>query len=180
MKKTLVACAAGLLLVAGSANAISMNGEAGQHYTNLGIGMDTSTTGLALSGNWLRSDHDGNVGSLGLGFSLPVGPLMATVGGKALYLSPNDGKSGAALALGGGLQWTLNRYFSLYGEGYFAPESLTSGVKAYNEVNGGLRWNVFSPLNVNAGYRYANIEGKDGHRDNKVADGLYIGAGLSF
>lgn len=34
MKKTWVACAAGLLFVTGAANAISVSGEAGQHYTN--------------------------------------------------------------------------------------------------------------------------------------------------
>ncbi len=39
MNKTLVACAAGLLFVAGSANAISVSGEAGEHYTNLGVGL---------------------------------------------------------------------------------------------------------------------------------------------
>lgn len=35
MKKTWVACAAGLLLVTGSASAVSLSGEAGEHYTNL-------------------------------------------------------------------------------------------------------------------------------------------------
>ncbi|VTR49200.1 YfaZ precursor [Serratia fonticola] len=88
MNKTLVACAAGLLFVAGSANAISVSGEAGEHYTNLGVGLGGTTAGLGISGNWIRSDHDGDIGSLGLSFGLPVGPLTATVGGKAIYLSP--------------------------------------------------------------------------------------------
>ncbi len=114
-----------------------------------------------------------------MSFGLPVGPSTATVGGKAIYLSPRDGKDGGALALGGGLQWDLNRYLSLYGEGYFAPESLTSGAKAYNEANGGLRLNV-RPFNVDVGYRYINIEGKDGNRDNAIADGPYIGVGVGF
>lgn len=180
MKKTLVACAASMLFVAGTASAISLSGEAGQHYTNLGFGQDTGSTGLGLSGNWARSDHDGNVGSLGLNFGLPLGPLTATVGGKALYLSPKDGDNGGALALGGGLDWAISRYFSLHGEGYFAPDSLTSGVKAYNEASGGLRWNIFRPLSVDVGYRYMKMEGKDGRRDNTLADGPYVGVGLSF
>ena len=104
MKKTWVACAAGLLFVTGAANAISVSGEAGQHYTNLGVGMSTGSSGLGLTGNWARSDHDGNVGSVGLNFGVPLGPLTATVGAKALYLSPKDGKSGGAVALGGGLR----------------------------------------------------------------------------
>ncbi|MDW9424996.1 porin, partial [Yersinia enterocolitica] len=52
MKKHLIACAASLLFVAGSANAISLNGEVGSDYTNLGFGMGTNTGGLAISGNW--------------------------------------------------------------------------------------------------------------------------------
>ncbi len=37
MNKHLVACAASLLLVAGSASAVSFNAETGRHYTNLGL-----------------------------------------------------------------------------------------------------------------------------------------------
>ena len=73
----------------------------------------------------------------------------------------------------------INRYFSLHGEGYFAPDSFTSGVKAYNEASGGLRWK-FRPLSVDVGYRYMQMEGKDGRRDNTLADGPYVGVGLSF
>ena len=69
------------------------------------------------------------------------------------------------MALGGGPEWEINRYFSLHGEGYFAPDSFTSGVKAYNEASGGLRWK-FRPLSVDVGYRYMQMEGKDGRRDN--------------
>lgn len=180
MKKTLVACAASMLFMTGAANALSLSGEAGKHYTNLGFGQDTGTSGLGLTGNWARSDHNGNVGSLGLNFGLPLGPLTATLGGKALYLSPKDGKSGGALALGGGLDWAITRSLSLHGEGYFAPESLTSGVKAYNEASGGLRWTVFRPLSVDVGYRYIQMQGKDGRSDNTLADGPYVGVGLSF
>lgn len=179
MKKIWAACAAGLLLVTGSASAISVSGEAGQHYTNLGFGMNTGSAGLSLTGNWARSDHNGNVGGLGLNFGVPLGPLTATLGGKALYFNPKDGKSGGALAVGGGLEWEINRYLSLHGEGYFAPESFTRGVKAYNEASGGLRWQ-FRPLSVDVGYRYMQMEGKDGRRDNTLADGPYIGVGLSF
>ncbi|MEX0631645.1 YfaZ family protein [Serratia ureilytica] len=178
MKKTWVACAAGLLLVTGAANAISVSGEAGQHYTNLGVGMSTGSSGLGLTGNWARSGHDGNVGSVGLNFGVPLGPLTATVGAKALYLSPKDGKSGGAVALGGGLEGD-QPLLQPARRRYFAPESFTSGVKAYNEASGGLRWK-FRPLSVDVGYRYMQMEGKDGRRDNTLADGPYVGVGLSF
>ncbi len=36
------------------------------------------------------------------------------------------------------------------------------------------------PLSIRAGYRYLNPAGKDGNRDNTIADGPYIGASASF
>ena len=78
--------------------------------------MSTGSSGLGLTGNWARSDTQRR--QRGLNFGVPLGPLTATVGAKALYLSPKDGKSGGAVALGGGLEWEINRYFSLHGEGY--------------------------------------------------------------
>lgn len=74
-----------MLFVSASANAISINGQVGEDYTNLGFGMGTETTGLAVSGNWMHNDDDGDVAGLGLGLNIPLGPLLATVGGKGVY-----------------------------------------------------------------------------------------------
>jgi len=38
----------GLLLVCGSANAISISGQAGKDYTHIGVGIGTETSGLAM------------------------------------------------------------------------------------------------------------------------------------
>ena len=35
-------------------------------------------------------------------------------------------------------------------------------------------------LSIEAGYRYLNLAGKDGNRDNAVADGPYVGVNASF
>lgn len=47
--------------------------------------MGTETTGLAVSGNWMHNDDDGDVAGLGTGLNIPLGPLLATVGGKGVY-----------------------------------------------------------------------------------------------
>ncbi|WAT01607.1 YfaZ family outer membrane protein [Rouxiella chamberiensis] len=181
MKKTLVACsAAALLMTTVSAHAIGVNAQIGQHYTNLGVGFGTTTPGLALSGNWAHSDNDGDVAGVGLGYNIALGPVMATVGGKALYTHPKDGDEGYAIPVGGGLQLPLGRYVSLYGEGYYAPDSLSSGVNNYKEANGGVRFTPISLVTVDVGYRYQALEGKDGHRDNIIADGAYIGGAVNF
>ncbi|WKZ93480.1 YfaZ family outer membrane protein [Chimaeribacter arupi] len=180
MKKMKSALAAALLLSAGAAQAVSVSGQAGQHYTNLGVGFGTSSPGLVTTLNWAHSDNDGDIAGLGLGFNLPLGPFMGTLGGKALYMGPKDGEEGYALAVGGGLELPLGRYFALYGDGYFSPDSLSSGINDYTEANAGLRLNVIPLLSVDLGYRYMAMSGKDDHRDNVVADGPYIGASLNF
>ncbi|MCO7985083.1 YfaZ family protein [Escherichia fergusonii] len=180
MKKNAIAALMGMLLISASANAISISGQAGKDYTNVGVGLGTESSGLALSGNWTHSDDDGNVAGLGLGLNLPVGPLLATVGGKGIYTNPNDGEEGYAAAVGGGLQWQIGDSFRLFGEYYYSPDSLSSGIDSYQEANAGARFTIMRPLSIEAGYRYLNLAGKDGHRDNAIADGPYVGVNASF
>ena len=60
MKKIALAGLAGMLLVSASVNAMSISGQAGKEYTNIGVGFGTESTGLALSGNWTHNDDDGD------------------------------------------------------------------------------------------------------------------------
>ncbi|VYU72827.1 membrane protein [Metakosakonia massiliensis] len=168
------------LLVSAGANAISISGSAGEDYTNIGVGIGTETSGLALSGNWAHNDDDGDIAGLGLGLNIPLGPFMGTVGGKGVYLNPNSGDEGYAAAVGGGLQWQIGDSFRLFGEYYYSPDSLSSGVKDYEEANAGARLTLMRPLSIEAGYRYIGLAGKDGNRDNAVADGPYVGVNASF
>ena len=180
MRKYLMAGAA-MLCLAGGAQALSLDVDGGDGYVNADVGLGTGSSGLAVTGDWTHSEDNGDVGGLGIGLNLPLGPVMATVGGKALYLDPQHGDTGGALAVGGALQWQISDHFTLYGEGYYAPEDLaTSHIGEYEEGNAGLRWTIIKPLNVSVGYRYVNIGGKDGRRDDTLADGPYLGVGLSF
>ena len=170
MKKIALAGLAGMLLVSASVNAMSISGQAGKEYTNIGVGFGTESTGLALSGNWTHNDDDGDVAGVGLGLNLPLGSLMATVGGDEGY----------AAAVGGGLQWKIGNSFRLFGEYYYSPDSLSSGIQSYEEANAGARYTIMRPVSIEAGYRYLNLSGKDGNRDNAVADGPYVGVNASF
>ena len=160
MKKIALAGLAGMLLVSASVNAMSISGQAGKEYTNIGVGFGTESTGLALSGNWTHNDDDGDAAGVGLGLNLPLGPLMATVGGKGVYTNPNDGDEGYAAAVGGGLQWQIGDSFRLFGEYYYSPDSLSSGIKSYEEANAGARYTIMRPVSIEAGYRYLNLAGK--------------------
>lgn len=180
MKKCAIALAGSLLLATATAQAISFSGEAGEDYAGASAGFGMGVPGLAGSVNYSHGKHNNDVYSFGLGYTIPAGALSLTLGGKALYLNQNHGDDGYGVALGGGLQWPLNRYFSLYGEGYYAPDAFTSHVDHYLEAKGGVRWQVFRPFNLDVGYRYINMAGESGRPDNKAADTFYIGAGLNF
>lgn len=93
-------------------------------------------------------------------------PSSATVGGKGIYTNPNEGDEGYAAAVGGGLQWKIGDSFGLFGEYYYSPDSLSSGIDSYQEANAGARWTIVRPITIEAGYRYLNLAGKDGNRDN--------------
>ena len=138
----------GLMVVSAAANAISINGSAGQDYTHLGFGMGTETSGLAMTGGWTHNDDDGDAASLGLGLNIPLGPFLATVGGKGIYTNPNDGDEGYAAAVGGGLQWKIGDSFGLFGEYYYSPDSLSSGIDSYEEANAGARWTIMRPITM--------------------------------
>ncbi|QRG80501.1 YfaZ family outer membrane protein [Citrobacter sp. R56] len=180
MKKSVLFGLAGILFVSASANAISISGQAGEEYTNLAVGIGTESSGLALSGNWMHSDDDGDTAGLGLGVNIPLGPFMATVGGKGLWTNPQDNDEGYAAAVGGGLQWKIGQNFNLFGEYYYSPDSLSSGIESYEEANAGARLNILRPLSIEAGYRYLTLTGKDGAPDNTIADGPYVGVSASF
>lgn len=47
------------------------------------------------------------------------------------------------------------------------------------EANAGVRLNVLPSLNIEAGYRYIDMAGKEGNRDN-TADGAYAGVNFRF
>lgn len=180
MKTILGLSIASLLLASAGANAVSVGGQIGEHYTNLGFGMGTETSGLALSGNWAHNDDDGDIAGLGLGYNIPLGPFMGTVGGKGVYLNPKAGTEGYAAAVGGGLAWQMTDSFRIFGEYYYSPDSLSSGVNDYKEANAGARLTIMRPLSIEAGYRYIDLTGKDGRRNNAVADGPYVGVNASF
>ena len=180
MKKSILFGLMGMLMLPVAANAISISGQAGEEYTNIGVGFGTESTGLAVSGNWAHNDDHGDIAGLGLGLNLPLGPFIATVGGKGIYLNPNEGDEGYAVAAGGGLSWKLSDSFSIFGDYYYSPDSLSSGVNDYQEASAGARFTVMRPLSVEAGYRYINMTGKDGDADSKLADGPYVGVSAHF
>lgn len=180
MKKLLIAGVSGLLFVASQANALSVGGEVGEHYTNITGGFGTESTGLALSGNWAHNDDHGDIAGLGLNFNLPLGPFMLSPGVKGVYLNPKAGSEGYAAAVGGGVKLPIGQSFSLFGDYYYSPDSLSSSIDDYQEANVGARLSVLRPLSIEAGYRYINVSGKDGDRDSKLADGPYVGVSAAF
>ncbi|MGS9235581.1 YfaZ family outer membrane protein, partial [Salmonella enterica subsp. enterica serovar Infantis] len=66
------------------------------------------------------------------------------------------------------------------GEYYYSQDSLSSGNDSYEQANAGPRFTIMRPLSIESGYRYLNLAGKDGNRDNEIADGQYVGVNASF
>lgn len=178
MNKRVLVCACSLLWVSASANAISLGGGVGKEFSFAEVATDTS--GLAINANYAHNENNGNTAGLGLGLNVPLGPLTATAGGRAVYLNPRVGKDGYALAAGGGLRFPVTSEVSLFGDYYYSPDSLSSRVKDYQEAAVGVRWAVFRPFSLTGGYRYIGLSGKNGDSNRTIADGAWVGASASF
>lgn len=166
-----------------SASTMAMGGfvEQGKNFSNISGELGKTSSGLYIEGSWTKNTDDGvSYGGAGLGYNLKLGPLMLNAGAKAVYLEPRKGDDGVAFPIGGGISLALPAGFALYGEGYSAPNGLTNSVKNYVEADGGISWSPVGPVIVKAGYRYAGVDGKDGHAGHTLVDGPYIGLGAQF
>lgn len=181
MKKVaLTTGAVALLALVGSAQAIEGSVNVGKDYTDVHAGLGTTTPGFALSGDWLRSDHDGNVSSIGLGYNVAIGDVFLSPTVKAMSTNPKDSKDGYAIAVGGGVRVPVTKMFNLYGEYYFSPDAFSSHIDNYQEASVGMSFQPISLVDFSVGYKYMALNGKDGRKDNVVADGPYVGAALHF
>lgn len=181
MKKTQFIIACSLIMASGSALAMGFTAEQGKNFTNLNMEIGKSSSGLYAESNWIKNTHDGSqLGGVGVGYNLALGPLTANIGTKAVYLGPKKGDNGVAFPICGGIDLALTDSIHLYGEGYSAPEGLTNSVKNYVEANGGISWTPLTPLTIKAGYRHASVDGKDGRPGHTIIDGAYVGAGVTF
>lgn len=169
-----------LLALAGSAQAIEGGVSVGKDYTDVHVGLGTNTPGFALSGDWLRSDHDGNVESLGLGYNVAVGDVFLSPTVKALSTNPKDTRDGYAIAIGGGVKVPVTSMINVYGEYFYAPDATSSHIDNYQEAAAGVSFQPISLVDVSVGYKYMSLNGKDGRKDNVVANGPYVGAALHF
>ncbi|MGL9759925.1 MAG: YfaZ family outer membrane protein [Symbiopectobacterium sp.] len=181
-EKIAIALAGSLLLTKATAQAISRFGEASDDHAGASAGFGLGVSDLGTNVSYSHGKDNNDVYGFGLGYTLPLGAasLTVTVGGKALYLNQQHATDGYGVALGGGLRFPINRYFSLYG--VCASRVLQPYRLLFRslEVKGGVRWQVLRPLNLDLGYRYINISSNSGRSDNKVADTFYLGAGFHF
>ncbi|KUM03929.1 YfaZ family protein [Chromobacterium subtsugae] len=177
MKKHL-AFALALTSLAGGAHAADYIFGAGNGTQQLTRTPDGFGIGLNL--DYLRHDHKGSAGGAGLEFALPLGPLTVAAGGKLMALSPDSGSATAAM-IGGRASFDVAPKVKVFGQAYYAPSSFASGsVDRVSDYAAGVRWNVAGPFSVEAGYRYFDIRRDDASRSRRLADGAYLGAGLSF
>ncbi|MGV2813956.1 YfaZ family outer membrane protein [Enterobacter cancerogenus] len=172
---------AGILSVSTTALAMGGGVEQGKNFTSMNAELGKTSNGVYIDGDWTKNTDDGsNYGGVGMGYNLSLGPVMVNAGVRAVYIEPKNGDDGMAFPVGGGINISLPAGFALYGEGYSAPESLTNSVKNYVEAEGGLSWTPAGPVVLKAGYRYAGVDGQNGHPGHTLVDGPYIGGGVTF
>lgn len=180
VKQVFLGSVLGLVVLSSSAQAFEGSVDIGKHSTNLNLGLGTTSPGLFLKGNWLRSDHDGSAYGVGLGYNVDAGNLRLAPTAKALFTHPEDGRDGFTLAVGAGAQYSFNNMWGLYGEYYYAPEAFSDRLDSYKEISGGMSFTPISLLNMRVGYQYIELNNQGSRKDNVLVDGPYVAASLRF
>ncbi|WP_231752818.1 MULTISPECIES: YfaZ family outer membrane protein [Burkholderia] len=116
----------------------------------------------------------------GLSFGVPLGAVSLTAAGKALYVRSADGRSGLATPVGVIARIRTTPSLSLVGRAFYTPRSaFNAGLGAYTQASAGVRW-AFKPINLEAGWRYEELKGRNGAQNTRLTNGPYIAAGFSF
>ncbi|MBM3117586.1 YfaZ family outer membrane protein [Jeongeupia naejangsanensis] len=178
MKNILFAATLGALVISAGASASDVSMVAGEDYVAASASVNSG--GLGFTADWTHNDDEGDVGGVGLGLGVPLGNALLTFGGKLVYIDVKSADTGVAGALGAGLSIPLGSRVVLYGEGYYSPDSLSSGIRSYTEAKAGVRFKITPAIGADLGYKYLNVDLKDGRPSRDLADGVYAGVNFSF
>jgi hypothetical protein len=110
-------------------------------------------------------------------------PIQAGVGGRTGWVDGDDsGQTGAPLALGGYLKYTLPNFnrVSIRVDAYYAPDILTlSDLEKYEDYTIRLGYNVLENADIYVGARYVKGE-FDNDTDVLFDNGMHVGMHLRF
>lgn len=144
-------------------------------------------SGMLIDGGWLYNSDNGSVLHLGLALSGEAAsgrnPLRGRLGVRLGWFDGDESnQSGGALAIGGGLDYTLPRYnrFTVSGNAWFAPEITSfSDAEEYRELEGRVSYAFLREADVFVGARYVRV---DYDRGGKVLfdTGMHLGIALRF
>lgn len=137
-------------------------------------------TGFGFLFDATRSGEDAYSIGPGLSFGVPIGAVSLTAAGKALYVRSADGRSGLTTPIGVIASLRAASRLSLVGRALYTPRSFfNAGLGAYTQAAAGVR-STYKPINLEAGWRYEELEGRNGTQNARLANGPYIAAGFSF
>lgn len=185
MRRLLLCAAAGFVCSAalGEEVNLSFNSDA------LRIIYDHSLSegNAVLDGGWLYNSDSGHMVHAGLALAGDAATGRYPVRGKlGLRLGWFDGdessQSGGAVAVGGGLAYTLPRYnrFTISGSAWFAPEITSfSDAEEYRELEARIIYGFLRQADVFVGARYIRVDYDAG---GKVLfdTGMHLGVAMRF
>jgi hypothetical protein len=167
-----------LVSMAAVAQAADYDVAAGRDFQQFSRTPQGVLPGFSL--DYIHHDNHGSAGGAGLEMGGEFGALTLAAGAKAMALDTDSGSGGAAL-LGARANLALGHGVSLFASAFQAPGAWSSGsISKVVDQAAGLRWQPLRPLTLNVGYRRFEIDRQDDSRSRKLADGAYVGAGLSF
>ncbi|NRD81897.1 hypothetical protein FKO59_22955 [Burkholderia pseudomallei] len=162
-KLGLVASSIGVFAFMPNARASDYSIAIGNGYQS--VSRTPTGTGFGFLLDATRSGEDAySIGS-GLSFGVRIGAVSLTVAGKALHVRSADDRSGLTTPIGVIAGIPAASRLSLVARAFYTPRAVFSAaLGAYTQATAGVRW-TYKPINLEAGWRYEALKGRNGTRD---------------
>lgn len=174
----LVASSIGVFAFMPNARASDYSIAIGNGYQS--VSRTPTGTGFGFLLDATRSGEDAYSIGPGLSFGVRIGAVSLTVAGKALHVRSADDRSGLTTPVGVIAGIPAASRLSLVARAFYTPRAIfNAALGAYTQATAGVRW-TYKPINLEAGWRYEALKGRNGTRDTRLTNGPYLAAGFSF
>lgn len=173
----------GLTMASTGISAAEMGVKGGSDFFAAAINSEKTTSGLQYGAEYINGHRQTQLVEANLGYGFKLGELQVAPRVGMFWADLDTGKSSsqgtnAGIRLMAPLPYAGQTW--LYLDYSLAPDITTRNLHHLHQLEAGIYYQPASWLTLSSGYRYLSSDGKYGEKDQRLIDGLFIGAAYRF
>jgi hypothetical protein len=175
--------ALGLMLASTGINAAEIGIKGGSDFFSASINTEKTAPGLQYGVQYISGEHKSQFVETHFGYGFALGALQIAprVG---LFWADLDNEKSNGRGANAGVRFMaplpVVQQTWLYLDYSMAPDFATRHLHDLYQFEAGIQYQPVDWLKLSTGYSYLSTYGKYGHNDQRLINGLFIGAALSF